>query len=161
MSGSYKFKELNDKHRMFCEEYIKCNYRRQEAYINVYKTKNKATRSNNAKKLLDHPLILEELDRIKEEKLKRDKTELDKWKFKREKVLNSMVKIVDSKTSQDKDKISARRVFLSMVDKHEQITEKEEKELKGIAKNSFKVLTRMYENEDLTKYENIEEEGEK
>ena len=150
-------KGLSENAMKFLRLYVE-NGNATESYFNTFRIKNRQQRNTMACKLLKKQESQEYLQLIKQEKQEREDAEKDKWKEKREKILNGLYDMAVNRLVKPSDRIKASTTFLQNISKYEQvIKENEEDDNDKTLKNTFEVIEKLIDGDDLEEYENVEE----
>lgn len=148
--------KLSEKAKNFCNIYLK-NNNATESYLTAFTIKDRKQRATSACNMLKKPDIIEYINKLKQEIIEEEnKSESDKWKDKRDKVINSMFDISQNVIYKVPDRIKARQLFLQNVSKYEEVKNKNEEENEDTLKNQFEVLEKMIEDNDLTEFSNVD-----
>lgn len=148
--------KISEKAKNFCKIYIE-NGNATESYITCFTIKDRKQRATSACKLLKKQEVIDYLEQIRAEKQDEIDAEKDKWKNKRESVLNSLYEMTQSALLKSTDRIKASQVFLQNISKYEETTLKTEEENEETLKTQFEVLEKLIEDADLSNFDNIEE----
>lgn len=148
--------KITEKAKNFCKLYLE-NENATESYLKSFTIKDRKQRASCACNMLKKPEIIEYLKELKEQKYEMDNLSgIDKWKSKREKVIESMYDISQGTLYKPQDRIKARQVFLQNVAKYEETIKNNEEENEETLKNQFEVLEKMIEDNDLTEFVNVD-----
>lgn len=148
--------KITEKAKNFCKLYLE-NENATESYLKSFTIKDRKQRATCACNMMKKPEIIEYIKQLKDEKYEMENLSgADKWKSKREKVIDSLYDITQSQLNKAQDRIKARQVFLQNVSKYEETIKNNEEETEETLKNQFEVLEKMIEDNDLTEYVNVD-----